>query len=221
LLEHERLHFFAEYAASRIEVLSHKSCYKEYFADAEAACHEEALANAHAIRVIGRRAPRRFREAAAAWMLTQPEGYRDFAQWLPPRFQEGRRRAACCMSRPKAVANILAIGSHPAEFVFFQVSSRACPVRIVLDAHAPWVRVGRPFPKQFGLQVYVFPNDHRPPHIHIDRPPGTPYTRYLWPDLTPFPSDRRLRSSEEKDLRRYVAVHGAAITKKVAAVQWQ
>jgi hypothetical protein len=154
-------------------------------------------------------------------MLTQPEGYRDFRQWLPPAFDEGRRQAAVHMSRAKASVNVLVNGSHPAEFLFFRVNPGRSPVRIVLDAALPWLRVAKPFPVQFGLQVHVRTNDHKPPHIHIDCPPGTPYTRYLWPDLVPFPKDPRLRSSQEKSLRLYVERHGEAIARKVTSVAWQ
>ena len=50
LLDHERLHFFAEYAASRVEVVTAQACYETYFKDKDAALDEEALANAHALR---------------------------------------------------------------------------------------------------------------------------------------------------------------------------
>jgi hypothetical protein len=234
LLEHERFHFFAEYAASRIEVVTAEPCYRYrelrdpyqqmpgYFQDQTAASHEEALANASAIAVCRRHASGPLVDSAKAWMLTQPEGYRDFKQWLPPNFDAGRRRAAAYMSPPaRAATNVLLNDSHPAEFVFFRVNSRRSPVRIVLDAALPWLRVAKPFPVDFGLQVHVRTNDHRPPHIHIDCPPGTPYTRYLWPELMPFPKDARLRTSQEKSLRRYVDRYGAAIERKVAAVSWQ
>jgi len=235
LLEHERFHFFAEYAASRLEVVTTEPCYREgthtdipgysgYFQDHAAACHEEALANAHAVQACKRCDSGPLLDSAQAWMTTQPEGYRDFKQWLPPAFDDGRRRVAVHMSPVRAMTNRLCSCGypfHPAEFLFFRVNPRRAPVRIVLDAALPWLMVAKPFPKQFGLQVYVFPNDHKPPHIHIDRPPGTPYTRYLWPDLKPYPNDARLRSSEEKALRRYVAVHGARIAQKVGAVVWQ
>ena len=229
LLEHERFHFFAEYAASRLEVVTAEPCYAAsphidiagYFRDAAAACHEEALANAHSIHACRRARSRLLLDSAQAWMLTQPEGYRDFKQWLPPAFDEGRRQAAVHMSRAKASVNVLVNGSHPAEFLFFRVNPGRSPVRIVLDAALPWLRVAKPFPVQFGLQVHVRTNDHKPPHIHIDCPPGTPYTRYLWPDLVPFPKDPRLRSSQEKSLRLYVERHGEAIARKVTSVAWQ
>src|SRR6266567_1085529 len=42
LLEHERLHFLAEYAASRIEVVTGEARYVTYFGVADAGRHEEA-----------------------------------------------------------------------------------------------------------------------------------------------------------------------------------
>jgi len=209
LLEHERFHFFTEYAASRQEVVTGEPCYRErthkelagYFQDQAAACHEEALANAHAIHACGRHDSGPLLDSARAWMLTQPEGYRDFKKWLPPAFDEGRRQAAGHMSPAQAAANRLLTSFHPAEFLFFRVNPRRSPVRIVLDADLPWLRVAKPFPVHLGLQVHVRTNDPKPAHTHIDCPPGTPCTRYLWPELTPFPGDARLRSSRGKALR--------------------
>ncbi len=195
----------------------------------DAACHEEALANAHAITDLRRGNAKALIAAAESWMLTQPQGYRDFQQWLPPRFRMGREIAAESMSRVHALTMLLLDRSQPAtfwkvlgdRFLFFRIGPRQSPSYIVMDVDVPWLRIAKPFPKQFGLQIYVYPNDHKPPHIHIDCPPGTQYTRYLWPELTPYPNDPRLRSSQEKALRRYIAAHGLAIEQKVASVPWK
>jgi hypothetical protein len=221
LLAHERLHFFAEYAASRLELVTGNSSYSEYFKAPDAARHEEALANAHSMKIIRRNASKQLTAAAEQWMLTQPEGYRDFKHWLPPNFGQGQRQAVKFMSLARAVAARLSANSYPAEFVFSRIAPSPCPVYIVLDSKFPWLRGAKPFPAQFGLQLHVHTNDHRPVHIHIDCPPGRPYTRYLWPDLAPFPKDARLRSSDEKALRQYVDVHRSAIERKIAAVLWQ
>ncbi len=221
LLDHERLHFFAEYAASRVEVVTAQVCYESYFKDKDAAPHEEALANAHGLRGLRRHASPRVVQAASAWMDTQGPGYCDFSKWLPPRFTDGERRAAVSMTKVAAAFNLLVDG-HPAEFLFRNASSRPVPVYIVLDVSVPWVRVAKPFPKDFGLQVFVYSNDHKPRHIHIECPPGTPRTRYRWPDLTLLTrSDRPLRANEEKRLHQYVRVHGPAIERKITAIPWK
>jgi len=89
LLAHEQFHFLAEYASSRLEVISDQSSYEGYFNDGDAACHEEALANAYAITDLRRRNPKGLIAAAESWMLTQPQGYRDFQKWLPPPVPHG------------------------------------------------------------------------------------------------------------------------------------
>jgi hypothetical protein len=164
--------------------------------------------------------------AAEDWMTKQPDGYNNFREWLPPSFYRGLRVAAQNMQTPELrtrdCARLLGTDrAAPLQFLFLRVLPRLSPVRIVLDADAPWLKVGKPFPKQFGLQVFVFSRDHKPPHIHIECPPGNPLTRYLWPDLVPYPKDPRLGSSEEKALHEYVGIHGLAIARKVAAVPWQ
>src|ERR1700687_3448900 len=55
LLEHERFHFAAEYAATRNEVLvvpQAQALYRPYCIDVSAAEHEEAMANGRAVRKL-------------------------------------------------------------------------------------------------------------------------------------------------------------------------
>lgn len=229
LLEHERFHFCAEYAASRIEVVTPQACYSSYFKDKDASLHEEAVANAHALRALTRRASAKLVKTASAWMTAQPQGYRDFKNWLPPRLTDGKRQAALFMTPSGLTNRILAYkltrssgyAFHPADFLFLQTTDRRIPIRIVLESSTPWLKLARPFPKDFGLQVYVHSNDHRPYHIHIDCPPGTPCTRYLWPERSPYPGDPSLSTGEEKRLRKYLKVHGRAIARRVATVPWK
>jgi hypothetical protein len=224
LLAHERAHFRAEYAASRIEVLTAEPRYEDYFKDVEAGLHEEALANAYALGQLRRHAVPKMIKAVAAWMATQPDGYRDFAKWLPPHTTEAHRRAAIAMSRVAAVTNRLSGAPshawHPAEFLFRQ-SSASVPVYFVLDLTTPSVRIVRPFPKDYGLQVFVHSNDHKPPHIHIESPPGKKRTRYTWPALTPLPGDPSLKAIEEKQLRKYLNRHHDAIAQRVVNIPWK
>src|SRR5256885_4456701 len=98
LLEHERHHFCEEYAASRIEVVTAQSSYREYFRDVDATEHEEAVANASAMRELQRYADARVVTAVVSWMGSQPSGYRDFEQCMPPRFVAAERRSATFMS---------------------------------------------------------------------------------------------------------------------------
>jgi len=141
----------------------------------------------------------------------------------------GRELAAEFMPKViNAVTILRSYGLQPAafwkllgdRFLFFHISPLKSHVYIIMDIDVPWLRIAKPFPYHFGLQVYVYTNDHKPPHIHIDCPRGTAYTRYLWPELTPYPNDPRLSSSQEKALRSYISAYGSAIQHKVAAVPW-
>lgn len=222
LLEHERLHFCAEYAASRIEVVTAQSSYREYFRDADATEHEEALANAAAMRKLQRYADARVVAAVVSWMRSQPPGYRDFEQCMPPCFVAAERRATTFMNGRAAMSNrLLGRGSLPAEFLLRRSPRRGVPIYMVLDTSVPWVRLVKPFPKDFGIQIFVHSNDHKPPHIHIQAPPGKERTRYHWPELTPLRGDRPLGSAEEKRLRQYLAVHGSAVGRKITSVAWK
>ena len=164
-------------------------------------------------------------------MTTQPPGYCDFSKWLPPAFTKGQRElvdnirvialAECTMSLCDSPLPRPVIVNLATEFLFRGAPTRRVPVYIVLDQSVPWVRVARPFPKQFGLQVLVHYNDHNPPHIHIECPPGTDRCRYKWPELTPYGKDSPLRGKNEELLRKYVEVHGRDIAKKVQDTPWQ
>lgn len=232
LLDHERLHFIAEYAASRIEVLTAQEVYKAYFAETEAGLHEEALANARALEGSKRvKAFQPFYKPAILWMDRQGPGYSDFLKWIGAHFIDGERRSAAFMTIPAAVANRLALSPkparaseyafHPADFLLHDIPLRSVPLYIVMDRSALWLRVAKPFPKDFGLQVFTHSKEHKPPHIHIECPPGTFRTRYRWPELIPVDNNPPLRSGEEEDLRRYVLKHHAAIDKRVKAIPWQ
>jgi len=227
LLDHERLHFFAEYAASRVELITAVAHYDPYFKRREGVLHEEALANAYALRRLRRSASPRLVRAAADWMATQGRGYCDFRKWLPPNFAGGERTAACFITIDQAVMlGMVCVACntsapYPAEFLFRNLARRQVPTYVVLDHSIRWIRVVKPFPKDFGLQVHVHANDHKPPHIHVECPPGTPYSRYQWPDLNPLRGDPRLGARDEKRLEQYVALHGAAIGRKIAAIPWK
>ncbi|MFQ5799991.1 MAG: hypothetical protein ACE5H0_15045, partial [Bacteroidota bacterium] len=173
------------------------------------------------IHGLHRCASLKLEKAASAWVATQGPGYCDFSKWLPPRFNDGERKAGSNMTADSFLLNELEVGQHPVEFLFRNASSRRVPVYIILDLAVPWLRVVKPFPKDFGLQVYVYSNDHKPPHIHIECPPGTRRARYRWPELTPLPRDSRLRASEEKRLRQYVDLYGPAIGRKITAIAWK
>ncbi len=208
LLEHERLHFLAEVAAAKLEVALRQSSYKEYFPKVKAALHEEAVANAWALSSCKRGVDASLLQAASSWMKTQGPGYCDFREWQGSQLRIGYRRAAESMSnvvpslvvgqtsnttfmkvgddvlttmvarQPSSVPPIPHTPGWPGEFLFEERRRMHPPIYLVVDIPVPLLRVVRPFPKQFGLQVLVHTNDHKPPHIHINVLKGGRETRY-------------------------------------------
>jgi hypothetical protein len=219
LFEHEFFHFATEIACSRAEVVAKKSLYDAYFLHSYAPPHEEALANAHAYQKALTRQVSALKSAVAAWMRSQPKGYRDFHQWIArKRFEHGCRRAANYMLQPVSAHSPSHL-AEPAEFLFSMPRRSSVPTRILLDLSS--IRILKPFRKFDGMRVVVHTNDHPPPHFHIERPPGTDVTRYLWPDLKPYPGDKELSGSEEKNLRSYVDRFGRKIGQKICTVYRQ
>ena len=229
LLEHERLHFLAELAASRIEVAVGLPSYQPYFGDRSAALHEEAIANAYALSSGKRGVSAPLVQAAHFWMSKQGAGYRDFHQWIGRRLAIGKRKTAEFMLNKRA--QLRPGRAHesrgrslpptgPAEFLFQAPSRPNPPTYLIVDAPVPWLRVVRPFPKFLGLQVLVHTNDHKPPHIHIHVLQHKRETRYKWPDLHPLPGDLALSRSDEKSLRVYVQRYEKEIDAKVKGVPW-
>jgi hypothetical protein len=90
------------------------------------------------------------------------------------------------------------------------------PLYLVLDHRK--LRAARPFPKDKGLQVFVYSNDHKPEHIHVQDLNGRLRTRYLWPSLDPYPNDPRLPRRKENDLKAYVAAYSRGLSERIAAV---
>ena len=243
LLEHERLHFLAELAASRLEVASGLPSYGSYFRDRSAAIHEEALANAHAFSRSKRGVSAALVQAAYSWMANQGPGYRDFPRWLGSHLPIGKRDAAAFMLAPIRSVSLPSTpprgsvsrasgrthsspGAHPplpagpAEFLFLEPRRLWPPTYLVVDRPVPWLRVVRPFPKVFGLQVLVHTNDHKPPHIHIRVLRRRQETKYEWPVLRPLRGNPPLSRSDEKSLRAYVSAMLEEIEAKVKSVSW-
>lgn len=239
LLEHERLHFLAEIAASKLEVAFCQPSYEPYFRNTEAAFHEEAVANAHTLSSAKRGFANPLVKTASSWMSKQDPGYSDYHQWLGPLLPIGQRKASAVMVDAKPGIKVMGRvvgpqGFHlltprpqnwPGEFLFDERRRMRPPIYLVVDVPVPWLRVVKPFPKQFGLQVLVHTNDHKPPHIHIKSLKGGRETRYEWDMLRgdvvgPLPGDRRLSRSDEKSLHAYVKAFVDEIEAKVKTVPW-
>ncbi len=217
LSEHEAFHFASELAASRSELVAKTRVYGPYFSDSSAAPHEEALANAQALTHGAGKEDQPVRDRLREMMKAQGPGYRDFDLWLSAqRFLDGLSQAAYFM-----IAPIPPPSASPAigEFLFRGSRRYSIPTRMVDNLTRGAAGILHPFPKDFGIQVFIHSNDHRPPHIHIARPPGSGKTlRYRWPELIPLKGEPHLPGPGEKSLRQYAAIYRDQIEAKIHAV---
>jgi hypothetical protein len=215
LLEHERFHFLTEVACSRAEVATARRLYNAYFSNHHAATLEEALANARSHRVALQKQPHSIRSAVEQWMLSMEPGYRDFKRYISaPAFSIGTRTATQLMLGPAGAKSSLDL---PSEFLYAGLSRRA-PVPLYIVADVGFLGILKPFPKYEGIQVLVHTNDHPPPHIHVQIPPGTDYTRLAWPGLEPLKNDPSLSRSELRRLQTYIEKYGKGIEGKITTV---
>jgi hypothetical protein len=217
LLEHELCHATVEIACTRAELVARTSLYQQYFADSTASAHEEAISNAEAIlRTL--ELNDQVRARAEAWMRHQGPGYRDFWNWTESRkLSRGMDRVARFILKPLPPPQPKASGPSKA-FLFHEARRYKIPAKRIVDLPQSHAAILRPFPKQFGIQVLVHSNDHPPPHIHIQMPPGGAETRYVWPDLLPMKNDQRLPTGGEKNLKRYLKEHGTEIAERLCRV---
>ncbi|MGQ0556952.1 MAG: hypothetical protein ACT4PN_13525 [Nitrospiraceae bacterium] len=247
LLHHERFHFFSEIACSRAELVLHDERYHHYFHDQGATACEEALANAYAFRTALRRQPAVIRQHVKQWMHEQGPAYRDFSRCLAPvAFADWCRTATKHMRNTGKNGIVLSLPgiacgdsalyanrvilqdtvtfrdgrkiSLPTEFLYDGLTRSVAPIRVVLDV--PGVVVLKPFPKDRGLRVLVHSHDHPPPHIHVDMPPGTPFTRLEWPTLDPLSDDPPLSKSGRRKLDEYLSKYRDKIERKIKEVYW-
>lgn len=213
LREHEQFHFVAEIAVSRAEILRNGLLYDRFFHHPFAACLEEALANARAWQRVIRKTDRKTQKLFRKWMHGQGPGYEDFDGYIQPlSFREGLSKAGelireCTIGFPHETAM---------SFIFAAPRTKP-PIHVVHDVGS---RLGiiRPFPKFRGLRVLVHTNDHPPPHIHIEIPPGKAVTRYRWPEKVPVQGDPRITGRRRKALDEYLDRFGQQIDRKVLSV---
>lgn len=212
LLEHERVHFFCELAASRIEVITDDATYRPYFQDKSAGEHEEAIANAAALMKSGTRDSQL--RSARIFMERQGPGYRDFDNWTDANFPMGERRAVSNMISTKKGL------SRPGEFLF-DISKFRPPMFLVFDMPVPWLRLVKSFPK-LELQVFVHTNDHKPPHIHVDFLDGSNprKNRFEWDSLRPLKGTPSRPKRDLESLEAYVEQYRDQIADKIKKVPW-
>lgn len=218
LRHHEMWHAATEVACTRAEILARRSLYREYFDNAGARLHEEAVANAHAVRwgpANGTPERRRLEE----WMSRLGPGYRDFAKWIPPRsFSRAQDTACRSMTTSLPRPGPRAAGA-PHQFLYRgSISYPSMPVRRIVNPNANDASLVRPFAREFGLQIFVYSNDHEPAHFHIRKLSNNDETRYLWPSLTPYEGDFRLTGGDAKKFQQYWSAHARGIVSRLEAV---
>jgi hypothetical protein len=204
LRHHEMWHAATEIACTRAEIIARRSLYRQYFAQREGCIHEEAVANAHAIRWTFDEDGAGERIKIEKWMRRQGPGYRDFGKWVTAAsFNRGQNVAARFMTAVLPPPAPKASGG-PQQFLYRgAVSYPSMPVTRIIDPAAKDASVVRPFPRAFGLQVFVYSNDHSPAHFHIKLLSDHHETRYLWPELEPYKGDMKLTGPGAKAFGKY------------------
>ena len=216
---HEMWHAATEIACTRAELFARRSLYREYFFNEDASVHEEALANAHAIRKGFDEDTEAAKLNVEHWMRGLGPGYRHFDKWIPrPAFSRGQNVAARFMTaglpgpRPKA-------SGAPHQFLFRGAHSyRSMPVTRIVDSESNDASVVRPFPRDLGMRAFVYSNDHEPAHFHIETLARDFKTRYLWPSLEPYEGNPGLTGKKAKAFDKYWRKYKDGIVSKLRKV---
>jgi hypothetical protein len=109
---------------------------------------------------------------------------------------------------------------YPKDFWFDKhYLAPSTPVRFVDDLPGAQVVFAKPFEKYNGIQVFVWPNDHRPPHIHARDLKSRSERRFIWPTLDPLDKTPRIPTSSA--VRSYCQVFKDEISAKVGKVPWR
>lgn len=159
---------------------------------------EEALANAHVLRVRLRRG---LRKAIGSFMKTLPRGYADFDAFSSGHdFAYNKRLLGMVISWPANTANFLEL--------LFNVEPETCleevPLFIVRDYFG---RRGslQLVVARYGARLEVHPGDHPPPHIHVRILAHSPREqRYSYPDLKPILGSEPLSGKDEQRVKRVI-----------------
>lgn len=209
-------------------MISGYETYGDYFKNKQASLHEEAIANASALRHVRTGSSNNISDRARKWMRKQGSGYKDFSKWVNDnKFQMGLRQATNNIS--PGVPNIVLTGlrkfdwnKRPAEFLFDHAIKCHPRTYVVVEPKVSWLRIVKRFEKENGLQVHVHTNDHKPKHIHVEFFDGSNpnRNRYKWDSLDPFKDTPPRSRSVQNQLKSYVNKYRKKIQKKINAVPW-
>jgi hypothetical protein len=110
---------------------------------------------------------------------------------------------------------------YPKDFWFAGKNclAESTPIRFVDDLPSVQIAFGKSFEKRNGIQVFVYPNDHRPPHIHARDLNTHDERRFVWPSLEPL--DKTPRAPTQSAVRSYCKVIWTEIDQKIDKVPWR
>jgi hypothetical protein len=232
LFLHEFFHHAVEVACSRLEfplptAQRGNAHYNSYFVDPTAAEDEESLANAYVARSIRRQygaiiPPTPLKRSywnLREFMDRQPRPYANYRSYVRDvDFVGGRDLLVTQMYVPWLSNEPGSLLGASMYFANVTPAASEYPLYLVLDNGSSHLRVARPFPKEYDLQVYVHSNDHKPAHIHVRDLSRDTETHYLWPSLDPYHDDARLPRRKEDSLKAYVSKYSNAIGERITAV---
>ena len=226
-----------------------RRCNGGYIYHAQASLHEESLANAFAYNNLKKHYPKRLLKLVYVWMRNQAPGYSSFYKRVGKKFIMGlvkaKRYFLEVYEKSKfllwpdglAILTIVETGGivtwdkkrdailkktrSKDKWPFIIDKKIDPPVYLMPDKLAQSIRIVKPFPKKFGIQVFVHTNDHKPPHIHIRLLNKNIETRYEWPNLRPLAGDDCLSSSELGLLQKYLILYRKEINEKVCKISWR
>ena len=212
---------------------SFSDLYTGLFRDNRASAVEEALANANVHRRIRPFYSKSFRSTpsfSSGWqklnalMRRQPGPYSRFESVSKNHdFSQARdflvdRAFIPIWSSSPVCSEVM---SSRIWFADFETGVSSCPIYFIDDVPSVKVIFSKPFEKWNGIQVFVYPKDHKPPHIHAVDLKTREERRFEWPSLTPLAQDQRIPRPTERAVKDYARTYWTQISNKVAQVPWQ
>jgi len=145
----------------------------------------------------------------------QPAPYNRYSHFLPDTsFAEGKRKLGHIVhlhEMSKLMLDMLSGKASDEPFWEFQFNvdpERAyvghVPIYMVIESRMP-VALKFVTPVYCGVQVAVYPGDHKPLHVHVWIPPHSRRDgRYLYPSLEPYMGARPLSNKNREKVHRAI-----------------
>jgi hypothetical protein len=227
LWEHEGFHAQVEFAATRLEVLTHdsksmkaKPVYVPYFGTGGLsirAAREEAIANARAIKRASPGPKSAIGVGLREICSKQSVGYRHFKLYdNVGGLKRGYRQCAASLCR--AIGPLPYSPGWPGEFLVDDAAPppKEIPTRLV-GSLPGWIRLVRRFARWRGIQVDMHVGrEHGLPHVHATFDKGGDQWVVSWPDLKPIKAKKSMSRSQRDLLQEYVAHFRLAFEQRAA-----